>query len=95
MKEYEGELTRNYIDGFFCATKEAVSYEECVRFYRTVPRKIYDITNALECMSNEELDKLIKYITRITGKRISFSEQSGIIKMSKRNKTKRTELTNK
>ena len=74
MKKYEGELTRNYVDGFFCMTKEAVSYEECVRFYRTVPRKVYDITNALEHMSDEELDKLMKYITRLTKKRIIFGE---------------------
>lgn len=74
MKKYEGELTRNYVDGFFCMTKEAVSYEECVRFYRTVPRKIYDITNALNNMSDEELNKLMKYITRITGRRIIFGE---------------------
>ncbi|MCQ2735468.1 MAG: hypothetical protein MJ212_05950, partial [Alphaproteobacteria bacterium] len=33
-----------------------------------------NITNALNNMSDEELNKLMKYITRITGRRIIFGE---------------------
>lgn len=49
-----------------------VCVEEMVSVHRYVPQKIYEINKALYCMSDEELLKIMKYITRITDKRCTF-----------------------
>lgn len=45
---------------------------EHIEHYRYVPSKIYEITQALYMMSEENQIKVMKYITRITGKHITF-----------------------
>ena len=72
MREYTGEITHDTLDGYFSELSDYVSFAETVKFYRSVPRKIYDIDHALAMMSDEEQIKVMKYITRITNKRITF-----------------------
>ena len=45
---------------------------EHIEHYRYVPSKIHEITQALYRMSEEDQIKVMKYITRITRKRIIF-----------------------
>ena len=49
-----------------------VRLTETVECYRYVPQKIYEINQALNGMSDDELIKVMKYITRITAKRYTF-----------------------
>ncbi|MBR1824996.1 MAG: hypothetical protein IJ770_00215 [Alphaproteobacteria bacterium] len=51
---------------------EFIRVEESMVFARFVPRKIYDITNALKKMSDKEQIKLMQYITHLTKQRITF-----------------------
>ncbi len=49
---------------------------EHIEYYRYVPQKIYEITQALYMMNAEEQIKVMRYITRITSKRITFQALS-------------------
>ena len=49
-----------------------VRVEEIIKHYRFVPQNIYEVTRAFDLMTEEEQIKVLKYITRITNKRITF-----------------------
>ena len=49
-----------------------VRVTETVKYYRYLPQKIYEITQALYCLDDDELIKVMKYISRITDKRCTF-----------------------
>ena len=49
-----------------------VRVEEIIKHYRYVPQKIYEITQALDYLSDEEKIKVMKYIVRLTDKRVTF-----------------------
>ena len=49
-----------------------VRIEEKISFYRYIPEEIYEITQALDALSDEEIIKVMKYIRRITKKRFNF-----------------------
>ncbi len=59
-----------------------VRIEENVKYYRHVPRYIYEITQALYALSEEEQIKVAKYIERLTKKRITF--RTTVRRMSKK-----------
>lgn len=59
-----------------------VTITEMIKHYRTMPQKIYEITQALDFLSDEEQIKVMKYIVRLTHKRITF--RSLIRKQSKK-----------
>lgn len=49
-----------------------VRVSETVTYYRYVPQKIYEIDMALNYLNDDELIKVMKYISRITDKRCTF-----------------------
>lgn len=49
-----------------------VRIEENIKHYRYVPQKIYEITQALDYLNDEEKIKVMKYIVRLTHKRVTF-----------------------
>ena len=49
-----------------------VTMTEYIKHYRTMPLKKYEIMQAFDEMSDEEQIKVLKYVTRITNKRITF-----------------------
>ena len=49
-----------------------VTITETIKHCRTMPQKIYEIMQALDCLSDEEQIKVMKYIVRLTQKRITF-----------------------
>lgn len=49
-----------------------VTVVEYIKHYRVLPQKIYEINQALGCLNDEELIKVMKYISRITNKRWTF-----------------------
>ena len=49
-----------------------VRIKEIITHYRYVPQIIYEVTHACDMMSSEEQIKVLKYITRLTAKRITF-----------------------
>ncbi len=46
---------------------EIIEYIEHARY---VPLKVYDLSNAAEMLSDEEVEKVKRYIERITNKRV-------------------------
>ena len=59
-----------------------VRITEIITHHRYVPQKIYEITQALYEMSEDQQIKVIKYIIRLTGKRTNFKSLTP--KMSKK-----------
>ncbi|MBQ9270683.1 MAG: hypothetical protein IJ218_00235 [Alphaproteobacteria bacterium] len=49
-----------------------VRVADFIAHYRYVPQKTYEVTQAFAEMSDEEQIKVLKYIVRITNKRITF-----------------------
>lgn len=49
-----------------------VRVEEIIKHYRYVPQKIYEITQALDLLNDDEKIKVMKYIVRLTQKRVTF-----------------------
>ena len=50
---------------------EMVRVADFIEHYRYVPQKTYEVAQAFDEMSNEEQIKVLKYIVRITHKRIT------------------------
>jgi len=49
-----------------------VRIEENITHYRYVPWQIYEIDQALSCMSEEEWRRVMKFIMRMTNNRFTF-----------------------
>lgn len=49
-----------------------VRIEEIIKHYRYVPQKIYEITQALDLLNDNEKIKVMKYIVRLAQKRVTF-----------------------
>lgn len=72
MKKYIGKLELSTSPFNPYTPDGEVQIEEHVVFYRHEPYLFHELKNALKRMSNEEQIKVMRYITRITNKRIKF-----------------------
>ncbi len=72
MKKHFGKLEHSISPLNPYTPDGEVRVEEYVVFYRREPYLLHELTRALQRMSNEEQIKVMRYITRITDKRIKF-----------------------
>ena len=80
--EYDGRLVHDGCIDVRHTLDNTVLIEENVRFCREIPKNIYNIDLALKFMKEDEINKLVKYIMRITNNRLSL-----ILETNKASKT--------